>query len=172
MTGGDTMNALEVAKKMEVDAIRFYTEAAEKTRYPAGKKMFLTITEDEKRHLEMISQVIKGLNITAQDVSPLKRVKTVFESMKDDMMKKVEASHDELEAFKIAMQMEQEGEQFYKKALGEAKTEKEKALFTRLIEEERQHYQIFSNTYFFLKNTGSWFLWEEHAIVDGGTPWA
>ncbi len=166
------MNALEVAMKMETDSIQFYTEAARKTKYPAGRKMFLTITEDEKRHCEMISQIIKGLDITTKDVSPMKRVKTVFESMKDEMMKKVEATTDELEAFKIAMRMEQEGEAFYKKSLAAAKTDKEKVLFERLINEERQHYQIFSNTYFFLSNTGSWFLWDEHAIVDGGTPWA
>jgi rubrerythrin len=161
------MNALEVARKMETDAIRFYTEAAGKTKYEAGKKMFLSITEDEKRHLELISQLIKGMNITLQDVSPMKRVKTVFESMKNDMMKKVAASKDELDAFKIAMEMEKEGEKFYQKSLEEAKTDKEKALFKRLIEEERQHYEIFSNTYSHLSDTGNWFLWEERGIVEG-----
>ncbi len=166
------MNALEIAMKMETDSIKFYTEAAQKTKYPAGKKMFETVAEDEKRHLQMISDIIKGLDIKPGDVSPMRRVKTVFESMKEQMMKKVEASSDELEAFKIAMRMEQEGEAFYKKSMQEARTEKEKALFERLIEEERQHYQIFANTYYFLSNTGSWFLWEEHSIVDGGTPWA
>ncbi len=161
------MNTLEIAMKMETDSIKFYTEAAEKTVYPVGKKMFLTITEDEKRHLEMVSQIIKGLQIAPQDVSPMKRVKTVFESMKGQMMKKVEASKDEMEAFKIAMQMEKEGEAFYQKSLVAAKTDKEKALFQRLIEEERQHYAIFSNTYFHLSNTGSWFMWEERSIVEG-----
>jgi len=161
------MNALEVARKMETDAIRFYTEAAGKTKYEAGKKMFLSITEDEKRHLELISQLIKGMNITLQDVSPMKRVKTVFESMKNDMMKKVAASKDELDAFKIAMEMEKEGEKFYQKSLEEAKTDKEKALFKRLIEEERQHYEIFSNTYSHLSDTGNWFMWEERGIVEG-----
>jgi len=34
------MNALEMAKKMERDAIQFYAEAAKKTKYPAGKKCF------------------------------------------------------------------------------------------------------------------------------------
>lgn len=161
------MNALEVSKKMETDAIKFYTEAAEKTKYPAGKKMFLTITEDEKRHLEMITQLIKGMNITVNDVSPMKRVKTVFESLKNDMMKKVEASKDELEAFKIAMDMEKEGKKFYEKSLAEATTDKEKALFKRLIEEEAQHYAIFANTYSHLSDTGNWFLWEERGIVEG-----
>jgi rubrerythrin len=161
------MNALEVARKMETDAIRFYTEAAGKTKYEAGKKMFLSITEDEKRHLELISQLIKGMNITLQDVSPMKRVKTVFESMKSDMMKKVAASKDELDAFKIAMEMEKEGEKFYQQSHDAAKSDKEKALFKRLIEEERQHYQIFANTYSHLSDTGNWFLWEERGVIEG-----
>jgi rubrerythrin len=162
------MDALEIAMKMETDAISFYTEAAKKTNYPVGKKMFLTVSEDEKRHLEMIAQVIKGLGVTHKDVSPLKNVKTVFESMKADMMKKVEASTDELEAFKIAMQMEKEGKEFYEKTLAHAKTDKEKALLERLILEEEQHYAIFANTYEFLEDTGNWFMWEERGIVEGG----
>jgi len=161
------MNALEVARKMETDAIKFYTEAAAKTKYDAGKKMFLSITEDEKRHLELIAQLIKGMNITIQDVSPMDKVKTVFESMKDSMMKKVAASKDELDAFKIAMEMEKEGEKFYQQSLAAAKTDKEKALFSRLIEEERQHYTIFANTYSHLSDTGNWFLWEERGVIEG-----
>lgn len=166
------MNATEIAIRMQTDAIKFYTEAAEKTKNPVGKQMFLTIVEDEKRHLETLSQIFKGLNITVQDVSPMENIRTVFESMKSGMMKRVEATMDELEAFKIAMQMEKEGVEFYKKAAAQAKTEKEKTLFERLIKEEQEHYNIFANTYFFLSDTGSWFMWEEHSIVDGGTPWA
>jgi len=166
------MNAIEIAIKMETDAINFYSEAAEKTQNPVGKKMFLTITEDEKRHLDTLSQIFKGIHIEMKDVSPMKNVKTVFELMKDEMMKRVKATTDELEAFKIAMQMEKEGVEFYKKAAIEAQTEKEKSLFERLVKEEQEHYGIFSNTYFFLSDTGSWFMWEEHSIVDGGTPWA
>jgi rubrerythrin len=161
------MNALEVARKMETDAIKFYTEAAGKTKYEAGKKMFLSITEDEKRHLVMITDLIKGLNISIKDVSPMGEVKTVFESLKDTMMQKVAASKDELEAFKVAMEMEKEGRRFYQQSLAAAKSDKEKALFTRLIEEEQQHYEIFANTYSHLSDTGNWFLWEERGIVEG-----
>jgi len=161
------MDSLEMAKKMESDAIVFYTEAARKTKYSAGKKMFQTIVEDEKRHLEMISQIIKGLQVTHQDVSPMKNVKTVFASMKDEMMKKVEATSDELEAFKIAMQMEKEGKEFYKKMLSTAKTDKERSLLEMLIREEEQHYAIFANTHEFLADTGNWFMWEERGIVEG-----
>ncbi len=166
------MNAIDMSIKMETDAINFYTEAAEKTKHPVGKKMFLSITEDEKRHFEALSQIFKDINILVEELSPMKNIKTIFESMKDEMMKRVEATSDELYAFKIAMQMEKEGVEFYKKAESEAQTEKERSLFKRLIKEEQQHYDIFANTYFFLSDTGSWFMWEEHSIVDGGTPWA
>jgi len=161
------MNVLEAAKKMETDAISFYTEASRKTRFPVGKKMFLVIAEDEKQHLTMIDQVIRGLAVTSRDVGPMKNVTSLFESMKNELMQKVEATTDELEAFTIAMRMEKEGGEFYWKALADAKTEKEKTLFTRLIEEEKQHYEIFSNTLQFLSDTGNWFLWEERGIVEG-----
>jgi len=160
-------NAIEIAIKMETDAIKFYKAAADKTKNSVGKKMFLTVREDEKRHLNMLTQIFKGLDIKAGDVSPMKNIKTVFESMKNEMMKKIEATQNELEAFKIASQMEKEGIEFYRKALSETKTEKEKALFDRLIKEEEQHYSIFANSYSFLSDTGNWFMWEEHSIVEG-----
>ncbi|MBS1233138.1 MAG: rubrerythrin subfamily [Nitrospirae bacterium] len=166
------MNAIEIAIKMEKDAIDFYSKAAEKTSHPAGKKMFQSITEDEKRHLSMLSQIFKELDIKMDDVSPMRNMQTIFESMKNSMMKRVMATQDELEAFKIAMQMEQEGVAFYKRVETETRKEKEKALFERLIKEEQQHYDIFANTYNFMNDTGNWFMWEEHSIVDGGTPWA
>jgi len=166
------MNAIEIAIKMEKDAIKFYTEAAEKTSHLVGKKMFLSITEDEKRHLDMLTQIFREMNITIKDVNPMKNIRTVFETLKDKMQEKIRATNDELDAFRIAMQMEQESIEFYKKAGLEAKSEKEGALFERLVKEEQQHYDIFSNTYGFLTDTGNWFMWEEHSIVDGGTPWA
>jgi len=161
------MNAIEIARKMETDAIKFYTEAAQKTKYPAGKQMFQTIIADEKRHLEIVNQLLKGLDVHVEDVHPVENIKTVFEEMKDKMMEKVKATTDELEAFKIAMEMEKEGLEFYKKLSSESETEKEKTLYEKLVREEQQHYDIFANTYNFLNDTGNWFMWEEHSIVEG-----
>ncbi len=161
------MNVIEIAKKMETDAIDFYTEAARKTGYPAGKKMFEVIIVDEKRHLEIIEKIIADMDVHVEDTHPLENIKTIFEEMKDQMMEKVAATDDELESFKIAMQMEKEGIEFYTKLLAGAETEKEKELFERLIKEEREHYEIFANTYSFINDTGNWFMWDEHSIVEG-----
>lgn len=166
------MNAIEIAIRMETDAIDFYRDAAEKVKNAIGSKMFLSIKEDEKRHLQMLTDVFKGLDIKAEDIHPMKKIKTIFEEYRHEMMEWVGAIEDEMNAFRIAMEMEKKGIEFYEKAASEAPSEKEKALFKRLVHEEEQHYAVFSNTYFFMQNTGSWFMWEEHSIVDGGTPWA
>jgi len=70
------------------------------------------------------------------------------------------------------MQMEKEGIEFYTKLLAGTENAKEKALFEKLIKEEGAHYEIFANTYNFIYDTGNWFMWEEHSMVDGGTPTA
>jgi rubrerythrin len=161
------MNAIDIAKKMETDAIKFYSEASEKTQYPAGKKMFETIVVDEKRHLKIVTDMLKGMDVQVDDVHPIENIKTVFEQMKDQMMEKVEATTDELEAFKIAMAMEKQGIEFYRKLSEDAVSDKEKALYEKLIREEEAHYNIFANTYNFLDDTGNWFMWEDHSIVEG-----
>ena len=166
------MTSLEIARKMETDAIDFYVDAARKIKYPAGRKMFEVIIVDERKHLEIIEKLIANSDINIKDMRPLKNIRTVFEEMKDEMMKKVAATDDELEAFRIAMQMEKEGIDFYRKLSAGTKNEKEKALYKKLITEEEKHYEIFENTYSFINDTGNWFMWEEHSMVDGGTPTA
>ncbi len=161
------MNAIETATKMETEAIKFYREAADRTSHPAGKGMFLSIVEDEKRHLQMLSDLLKGLDLKIQDVSPLKNIRTVFEEKKDHMMERISASEDELEAFRVAMEMEREGKEFYIKNADSLASETEKKLFHALAKEEEEHYKVFSNTYHFLKDSGNWFMWNEHSIVEG-----
>ncbi len=163
------MNVMDIARKMELDAIDFYTEAAEKINYPAGKKMFEVIIVDEKRHLKIIEKIIAESDVHIEDTHPLNNIKTVFQEMKEQMMDKVAATDDELEAFKVAMQMEKEGIEFYEKLLASTENKKVKALIEKLIKEEGEHYKIFANTYSFINDTGNWFMWEEHSMVDGGT---
>ena len=166
------MDLIQMAIKMETEAINFYEEAATKMRHPVGSKMFLTIAEDERRHLEMLSKIIREMDIGLETKSPMENIRTVFETMKDKMMQRIEATDDELEAFKVAMQMEKHGIEFYQKAKSQLQTDRERILLERLIKEEQEHYEIFSNTYSFLSDTGNWFMWQEHSTVDGGTPWA
>jgi rubrerythrin len=161
------MNAADIARSMETDAVEFYAQAAEKTSHPIGKKMFLSIVEDEKRHVRMIDALIKGLGLTEDNIDPMEQIKSVFAENKDAMQERIAATNDDLEALKIAMEMEGKGRDFYRKAADEATDDISKALFERLFKEEEKHYAIFSNTYSFLSDTGNWYMWEEQGVIEG-----
>lgn len=161
------MTAVEVAINMEKDAIKFYKECAEKVSHPFGKKMFLSFVEDEKRHLDMLKEIFKGLDITIKTSEPMKNMKSIFETLKDQMMKRLSATTDDKNAMKIAMEMEKEGHDYYVKAAKEAKKEKEKKLFERLSYEEDKHYKILENTLSYINDSGNWYMWNEYSIVEG-----
>ena len=159
--------AIEIAIKIETDAMKFYEEAARKTSHPFGKKMFEGFIKDEARHLQMLEEILKGFSLTTARIKPSDSIKTVFSELKGQMMARVKASQDELSAVKIALDFESAGYEFYNKAALEATDKKEKELFIRLAEEEKEHSSILQNTYSFLKDTGDWFMWEEHGILEG-----
>jgi rubrerythrin len=147
------MNALEIAIKLKTDAVNFYEESAGSCGHPAGKKMFLVILEDEKKHLESLKKMLDELKVDADKLSPMENVKAALETVKDDMRVRTACSLDETEAFKIAMDMERECIEFFQKQAEKAGSEEEKALFRKLVEEEEEHYQVFSNTHAFLTDT-------------------
>lgn len=161
------MNTAEFARSMETDAIEFYTKAAEKTSHPVGKRIFLSIADDEKRHLALVNALIKGMDIPDDAHDPMNKIKNVFSEHKDEMQERIKATTDDKEALKIAMEMESKGRDYYKNAASEAQDAKAKDLFQRLMNEEDKHYTVFSNTFTFLNDTGNWFMWEEHSIVEG-----
>jgi len=107
------------------------------------------------------------MNIDMKRLSPIENIKTSLQAVQDQMRTSTACSLDEMEVFKIAMDMEKECVDFYRKAAAEAKDEREKALFEKLALEEEEHFRVFSNTHSYLDDTGNWFMWEDHSIVEG-----
>jgi rubrerythrin len=161
------MISVEMAIKMEKDAVEFYKKCAEKTNSPIGKKMFLSIAEDEQYHIACAINVLKGMGFEPSKTTPKQDMKSIYEQNKDVVMQNVDATTDDVEALKIAMKMEKEGAEFYLKAAAEAVTPAEKALFECLAKDEGEHFTIFQNTCSLLNDSSNWFMWQEHVIYEG-----
>lgn len=161
------MNSIEMAVQMEQEAVDFYTQCAEKTNNPIGKKMFLSIVEDEKYHIACAANVSEGKEFKPSEMTPLEDMKKLFEQNKEFMLQQVSAAADDLEALETAMKMEEAAIKFYEKAVDQAVNPAEKAFFECLVKDEQEHFAIFQNTHSFLSDTGNWFMWEEHTIVEG-----
>ena len=166
-------NVIGTAVNMEKDGIDFYHKAAEKTSHPFGKKMFLSFAEDEKRHLSVLREILIDLKFSDfnrffEEKTPREKIKTIFGEVKSETEKRIAVNPDELEALKIGMDMESKSVDFYQSALEKTQDLHQEAFFKRLIEEEKEHYQLLQNTHSYLKDSGDWFLWEEKGLLDGG----
>jgi len=163
---------IRTAIKMEEDGIDFYQKAREKTSYPLAGKMFLSFAEDEKRHLTVLKEILTDLKFSDFDrffgEKPRQKIENIFEKARNEIKERIAANPDELEALKIGIDMELESVEFYQTALEKSEDNHQKAFLRRLVEEEKEHFQLLQNTHSYLKHSGDWFLWEEKGLLDGG----
>jgi rubrerythrin len=55
------VDALKIGIRAEKDSILYYTEAANNTKYPAGKMAFEQLANEEKKHLKLLAEQLKAL---------------------------------------------------------------------------------------------------------------
>ncbi len=167
--------ALATSLEMEERGREFYIKAAKKSTNRLGKRTFEALADDETRHIIAIKEyyeVMTKKNETPQLRAVMPRHKSIKERLifgkrESELLKKIKPEADEIKAYKIAMEMENEGYSFYKKTLESVEDPSAKELYKFLISEEEFHFELVSNTYEYLKDPASWFAREEKPIVEG-----
>ncbi len=154
----EAREVIESAIQMEKDGIRFYTETAEMVDNPVGKRLFLSLVEDEKKHLEKLEEASRGMGFKAgeQDKKPFpEKVRSIFSDIPGEVRESIDIDARETEALRTAIRMEEEGIRHYSRKLagmgGEAA---ELAEF--IVKEEKSHRDILENTLTYLTDHNSW----------------
>ena len=159
MTDSTGSEALQIGIQTETDGMAFYSQAASKCSNPLGKRMFESLVRDERNHLAWLHDVAKGV-IPKDDCVPGEvfkgEAKTIFKEVTDDLKKRIEAGPDDIEAVKIAMEMEEKAYRFYVKAATEATGEAEKKLFQKLAVEENAHWLMLEDTHLYMTAPEIW----------------
>ncbi len=163
---------LNLASRMETDGIKFYGEAASRTKSAMGRLMYTSLARDEQNHLRILNDIVRGMFNESLDQAltgnPATRLRSVFEQNKGILDQRVAAGADDLRALETALKIEDESWRLYKDGVARALGKEEKALLDRLAEEEKRHYKILENARTFLADTGNWFIYAEHTTMDGG----
>lgn len=170
---GVSKTLFRLAVKTETDGARFYQELAERVASPMAKAMLLSFVKDEHRHLEVVKAIFSG--VPAAQVSrrfrsgmPAQRLQTVFEKYRGTVAKRVPATAGEVDALRAALVMERKSFELYHGEAEKVTAAAEKKILTRLALEENEHYEILSNTLSYLTDSGNWFIYQDHGIMDGG----
>ncbi|MDE1890145.1 MAG: ferritin family protein [Planctomycetota bacterium] len=167
----DLKDIKSIALQMEIDGIKFYNDLAGKTLHPMGRAMFRSFVEDEKLHAKRLRALLsagkQAIQTKGKDaVDSRQRLLTIFQEMGDELKKRVTVNTNDIEAVRLAIEIEEKGVVFYEQAAKETNDGKEKETYRFLAGEEKTHYSILKNTLEYLENTELWEAENEGRIYD------
>ena len=160
-----------IVKEKEGQAL--YRDLANGTQNPQGKEMFQFLVRDEQSHIDKLESQINSLRggtcidpLTWEKEDRPRRRESFFAKAQEEILPKMKGDFTDLDAVKVALDMENEGYAFYEKAAGEAVDSMVKGVFQYLMGQEKQHRELLTNTLVYLEAPLEWFGREEHHIFD------
>ena len=160
---GKRLEMFKQAIQMEKDGKSFYEKSMEKSENKFAKKIFGELVAAEEKHVIKLTQIYKSLEENGQwpDVV-LKReasetVPNIFASAFEHMDEKVKGTTTDIEALKMAAQLESDGIKYYQAKADEADDPFQKKFFMLLSKEENEHFLSLLDTIEYLEDPQGYF---------------
>ena len=169
-----TTAAVKTAIQMEIDGKKFYLKASQESSNELGKALLKSLADEEDVHrqkFEEIYEVIRSQKAWPKtDFQPDggRGLRTIFARTSEKIIPSIKTSATELDAVKMAMELENRTYDFYKIQGGKATYEPEKEFYGDLAAQEKEHHLILLDYYEFLKDPAAWFVSKEHPSLDAG----
>jgi rubrerythrin len=170
----EVLQAIETAIQIERDGLDFYTQAAKQTDDPKGKRMFQTLANDERAHLELFENAREALLSRAEWLTPEQvgaiSPKTPFRQPvfpTAEAIKTAEVPTRQLAVLERGIQAEEDSIRFYSEQMERMDDPNAKAMYAYLIEQEEGHRMILQGEYDYLAGTGFWFDTQEFNLEAG-----
>ncbi len=147
MEGSGIQKALEEAIRFEIDGRAFFLEAAEKAETYFTKSIFKVLAEEERGHIQRVKEVHRRCLTFGKDAflppgSHQNHLENIFQQVKRETDPSVLMKTGELEAVRLALQLEIKGHEFYDRLARETTNEPEKAFYSQLAQEESVHFSV------------------------------
>ncbi|OGN97621.1 MAG: hypothetical protein A2Z77_04470 [Chloroflexi bacterium RBG_13_51_36] len=168
-----TLEVLQLAVQMEADGKDFYQKASRKSSTRLAKDLFRQLANEEDVHRKKFVEIYGALKRGRKwpDVEPPlekgKKIKSIFTEATKALDTGSKVAESELEAIKIAMDMEIRSYNLYQARSKETKLPVEKRFYETLAGEERGHHLALLGSYEYLSNPAGWFTQKEHWSLDG-----
>jgi len=167
----NTIKALELAIRTEINGKAFYQRASLQSSYQLGKQLFSALAAEEDLHRRKFEEIYEAIRSEKSwPVIELRSdnsntIKTIFEQANRGTVK---SNNSELEAIIIAIEMEDRSIDLYGDFAKVAVYPTEKSFYDALIGEEQGHRLALLDYQEYLKDPGGWFVEKEHTSMDGG----
>ncbi|PKM49062.1 MAG: rubrerythrin [Firmicutes bacterium HGW-Firmicutes-6] len=149
------MNSIEFAIKMELDGEKYYREQAENNQDNSLNAVFLLLAEDENGHAKLLKNEREKIRYDLADNKILADTSNVFKD-KGDFKNKFEKIPNQIDVYRMALQMEKDSIELYQKFFTETSDEQTKKLFGYLVKQEENHFKIFDNLITLVERPDEW----------------
>jgi rubrerythrin len=168
-----TLEVLQLAIQMEVEGKDFYQQASQKIKNKLARELFQHLANEEDVHRRKFEEIYGALKRGRNwpDVKPPseqgKRLKSLFAEATKALGSKIKVAESELEAIKVAMDMEIKSYNFYRSRSEQSSLPVEKRFYEALAGEEREHHLALLDSHEYLSDPAAWFTKKEHWSLDG-----
>lgn len=172
----EAQKALEIlqnAIQMERDGRAFYLNAAENSQTALAKNLFRVLADEEIGHQkaaqEIYNAIKAGKDWPEQTVSETHTVnsESIFSAAMKDPHYQSKKTADDLEAVKMALEMEERSFKLYSERSKESVSEAEVSFYQALAHEERLHIVSLGDTEQYLTDPEGWIMEKQHITLDG-----
>lgn len=155
MTTPSLLDSIRAVKENERIASESYHSASEEINNPIGKHIFLELSKFEKYHFDKLSDLEKSIESSGKFIDYEDReflLPPVFEikASEDPKNKSV------INIISQAIELEKQAEKVYGNMAARISDPLGHSMFSRLAEEEHQHYKILREAYWTVTNLGTW----------------
>jgi len=167
------IEVLQLAVRMEIEGKEFYQKASQKSSNRLTEELFQHLANEEDNHRKKFEQIYENFKREQNwpDTEPPygkgKKLKSLFAEVSKALGDKIKVAESELEAIKIAMNMEIKSHNLYQSRSEESTYATEKRFYEALAGEEREHHLTLSDAYEYLSDPAGWFTKTEHWSLDG-----
>jgi len=150
------MNDLKFAIDMEHDGEKYYRQQAEINKSNSFFTVCIMMAEEEKVHAQILTDMLNSEKLSKlPDANTLAKTKSIFEGI-GDIKSEAKSIANQLDFYRFASNMEQESIDLYTKHLSDSVNQQERDLFTYLIYQEKQHFEILDELASLLRNAEEW----------------
>lgn len=153
-TGRIKMNLYDFAIKMEQDGEKYYLEQAASHKGHAISRVFTLLAGAEQKHARLLQKRAEGLNVTAE-LSLLTDDRNVFNEL-EDFKADVTSIPRQLDIYAHALDLEEKSVAQYEELLDKMAASEDQELLRFLIDQEKQHYELFDTLLTLLRRPEDW----------------
>ncbi len=159
------MNIFEFGMQMEKDGEAYYRNLAEKTGNKGLKSIFTMLADAEVGHHSAMKAMAENTNPEMYEAKLLADVKNVFVQMKDEQ-RDLDLDASQIDLYKTAQETEKKAEAFFREQSEAAESSAQKEIFTKLADEEKEHFVLLENLIEFVSRPAEWLENAEWSHLD------